>query len=99
MGITGFATFFKKLLDNPKNKHHIGKYCGKIAIVDLSLLIYRLCIAKIGEGFDIKRSDGKSVLHIFLLFHFFMNLMRKGIMPFSVFDGPFPILKKRIHIK
>jgi len=104
MGVRKFTRFFSNVINNPKNKRKIVDFCGGVAVIDTSHILHKKCRGMLANHIDMRRTDGKSTNELFVVFTFTLGLIRKGIMPFYVFDGKTPkekngTVKERKHAR
>jgi 5'-3' exonuclease len=62
--------------------------------VDASNPVYRFVIAIRKKGRDMENKNGDMTSHLYAIFNYSIFLIRHGIKPFFVFDGPAPLEKK-----
>jgi len=94
MGIKGLFKFINEIPNLNNNVDNTTYKYKKIAI-DISLLLYKICISKRNFGSDYLNSKGESISHILILFNKTIELLNNKIIPVYIFDGKPPEIKKK----
>lgn len=94
MGVKGLMNLLKTYAPHSIKTKKYNEYSGWTVALDMSMMIYKFVIAIRGKGTDLTRSDGKMTSHIVGCSKKIINLLKFGIIPVAVFDGPAPIIKK-----
>jgi len=95
MGVSGFKKLLNYLGVAP-NITYLSNCSEERCVVDLSQLVHKKCKGLRGNGYDMKRSDGKIVSHIYTAFSITLRLLELGLKPCYIFDGKAPAEKKII---
>ena len=93
MGVSGFKKLLNYLGVVPRIIY-LPNCSEERCVVDLSQLVYKKCKGRRGNGYDMTRSDGKIVSHIYTAFSITLRLLELGLKPCNIFDGKAPAEKK-----
>ena len=111
MGLGNFKKFYNELLQKKDPKYFLNikdlgqleynKENGKVTILfDFLQTAYKNCIGRLNSGQKFVDANGKSNLHIVVLFDYFSRIIGKyNINPIVVFDGKSPKEKKSKQIE
>lgn len=96
MGITQLMKIISDRAPNAIKSTKLESYSGKKIAEDVSMRLYKFLI-QIRMGFDqhnLQNSKGESTSHLQGFFYRMINLLEAGIVPYCVFDGKPPDLKR-----
>lgn len=105
MGVKGLVPLILKIAGSKAIKEEpFSKFKGMKVSVDLSLMLYKVCIGIRETGKDMVNQKGELTSHLYALFYKTLVFLRNGVIPIYVLDGSASNLKantidKRKEIK
>jgi flap endonuclease-1 len=93
MGIKGFLNIVEYYAPLSKIIREFKNYRGTCQSIDGSIAIYKFCIPILDTP-NFWTVDNKFIGHLFACFFKSLGMLKYGIMPLWVFDGPPPVIKQ-----